>query len=127
MRQNGENRSPLPIRFTNNVYGSTQWWWHLLKIKSKMIEPYNLSEMGHNSETIQLITEAERRAYADRNSFLGDPDFVKLSVNYWIQPIRNRMNDFSFDQATKSSAIAKGTIAVTKVPKRHIILLLTLR
>jgi gamma-glutamyltranspeptidase/glutathione hydrolase len=80
----------------------------------KMIEPYNLSEMGHNSvEAIQLITEAERRAYADRNSFLGDPDFVKLPVSELLDStyIRNRMNDFSFDQATKSSAIAKGTIA----------------
>jgi gamma-glutamyltranspeptidase/glutathione hydrolase len=36
----------------------------------KMIEPYDLSEMGHNSAAaIQLIVEAERRAYADRSYF----------------------------------------------------------
>jgi gamma-glutamyltranspeptidase/glutathione hydrolase len=80
----------------------------------KMIEPYNLAEMGHNSvKTIQLITEAERRAYADRNSFLGDPDFVKLPVKELLDStyIKNRMSDFNFNQATKSAAIAKGKIA----------------
>jgi gamma-glutamyltranspeptidase/glutathione hydrolase len=51
----------------------------------KMIEPFNLTDMGHNSlKAIQVITE-ERRAFADRNAFLGDPDFVKIPVkNYWI-------------------------------------------
>jgi gamma-glutamyltranspeptidase/glutathione hydrolase len=36
----------------------------------KMIEPFNLTEMGHNSlKAIQVITEAERRAFADRNAW----------------------------------------------------------
>jgi gamma-glutamyltranspeptidase/glutathione hydrolase len=79
----------------------------------KMIEPYNLSQMGHNSQkTIQVITEAERRAYADRNYFLGDPDFVKLPLKELVDPayLEKRMSDFSFDQASKSSDIANGEI-----------------
>ncbi|WP_300976619.1 gamma-glutamyltransferase [Flavobacterium sp.] len=79
----------------------------------KMIEPYNLAEMGHNSQkAIQVITEAERRAYADRNYFLGDPDFVKLPIKELQDStyLKNRMADFSFDKATKSSALALGTI-----------------
>ncbi|RKS14365.1 gamma-glutamyltransferase [Flavobacterium sp. 120] len=79
----------------------------------KMIEPFNLSQMGHNSvKTIQVITEAERRAYADRNYFLGDPDFVKLPIKELLSPsyLEKRMNDFSFDTASKSSDIAHGTI-----------------
>ena len=79
----------------------------------KMIEPFNLSQMGHNSvKTIQVITEAERRAYADRNYFLGDPDFVKLPVAELISPsyLEKRMSDFSFDKASKSSDIAHGAI-----------------
>ncbi|PZX92083.1 gamma-glutamyltransferase [Flavobacterium aquariorum] len=79
----------------------------------KMIEPYDLSEMGHNSmKAIQVITEAERRAYADRNYFLGDPDFVKLPMKELQDStyLKKRMNNFSFDRATKSSDVAHGTI-----------------
>jgi gamma-glutamyltranspeptidase/glutathione hydrolase len=79
----------------------------------KMIEPYNLAEMGHNSmKAIQVITEAERRAYADRNYFLGDPDFIKLPLKEMQDPtyLKNRMSDFSFDKATKSADIAHGVI-----------------
>jgi len=79
----------------------------------KMIEPYNLSKMGHNSlQAIQVITEAERRAYADRNYYLGDPDFVQIPVKELLSPsyLEKRMKDFSFDEATKSSAVARGEI-----------------
>jgi len=48
----------------------------------KMIEPYDLDEFGHNSvKTIQVLTEAERRAYADRSFYLGDPDFVDNPID----------------------------------------------
>ncbi|QKJ63662.1 gamma-glutamyltransferase [Flavobacterium sp. M31R6] len=79
----------------------------------KMIEPYDLAEMGHNSmKSIQVITEAERRAYADRNYFLGDPDFVKLPMKELQDStyLKKRMSNFSFDKATKSSDVAHGTI-----------------
>ena len=79
----------------------------------KMIEPYNLSKMGHNSlKAIQVITEAERRAYADRNYYLGDPDFVKIPVENLLSPsyLKKRMENFSFDSATKSSVVARGEI-----------------
>jgi gamma-glutamyltranspeptidase/glutathione hydrolase len=79
----------------------------------KMIEPFDLAEMGHNSmKAIQVITEAERRAYADRNYFLGDPDFVKLPMKELQDStyLKNRMSTFSFDKATKSSDVAHGTI-----------------
>lgn len=81
----------------------------------KMIEPFRLNSYGHNSEKyIQVITEAERRAYADRNYFLGDPDFVKipqkalLNNNY----LKNRMSTFTFDQATKSADVSHGEVSV---------------
>jgi gamma-glutamyltranspeptidase/glutathione hydrolase len=46
---------------------------------------------------------------------LGDPDFVKIPVkNYWIRLHQNRMSDFSFAQASKSSIIGKGKVKVTK-------------
>ena len=79
----------------------------------KMIEPYPISSYGHNSvKTIQVITEAERRAYADRNYYLGDPDFVKLPMNELIDAtyLKNRMSDFSLEKASKSSDIKNGEI-----------------
>ncbi len=79
----------------------------------KMIEPYDVNQYGHNQlKTIQLITEAERRAYADRSFYLGDPDFVKIPIDTLIgEPyLTDRMSDFSFDKATKSSDINCGVI-----------------
>jgi gamma-glutamyltranspeptidase/glutathione hydrolase len=79
----------------------------------KMIAPFSISEMGHNSvETIQIITEAERRAYADRNYFLGDPDFVEIPISKLLDDdyLRIRMSTFSYNKATLSSDIAPGSI-----------------
>jgi gamma-glutamyltranspeptidase/glutathione hydrolase len=80
-----------------------------------MLEDYELQSLGHNSpEYIQLLTEAERRAYADRNYFLGDPDFVEVPVNELISKnyLNVRMADFDPNQATKSSAIREGSIQI---------------
>ncbi|MCL4131295.1 UNVERIFIED_CONTAM: hypothetical protein GTU68_010210 [Idotea baltica] len=41
-----------------------------------ILEGYNLNEMGHNSAaSLHVITEAMRRAFADRAEFVGDADF----------------------------------------------------
>ncbi|RMB59585.1 gamma-glutamyltransferase [Dokdonia sinensis] len=77
------------------------------------IEPYDVSQYGHNTEkTIQLITEAERRAYADRSFYLGDPDFVNVPVAELISEKynKNRMDDFSWDKATPSSDLEHGKL-----------------
>lgn len=79
----------------------------------KMVEPYDIAKMGHNStEAIQVIVEAERRAYADRSVYLGDPDFVKIPVKELISEkyLRQRMADFSFDKASLSSEIKEGKV-----------------
>lgn len=77
------------------------------------IEPYDLHKFGHNStKSIQVITEAERRAYADRSHFLGDPDFVKIPLKTLISKeyTDGRMDNFSFEKSTKSTDVAHGTI-----------------
>ncbi|WP_339894151.1 gamma-glutamyltransferase [uncultured Algibacter sp.] len=81
----------------------------------KMLEPFHLDEYGHNSlKTIQAITEAERRAYADRSFYLGDPDFVKIPVETLIKEdyLSGRMADFSFEKATLSSDVSHGNIKI---------------
>ncbi len=80
----------------------------------KMLEPYPLSKLGyHSPEYIQLLLEAERRAYADRNHYLGDPDFVKIPTNQLLDPdyLKSRMSSFSFDKASKSADIAHGDLS----------------
>jgi len=77
------------------------------------IEPYPINEYGHNTtKTIQVITEAERRAYADRSFYLGDPDFVDIPIDTLISEgyLTGRMDDFSFEKATPSAAISYGSI-----------------
>jgi gamma-glutamyltranspeptidase/glutathione hydrolase len=79
----------------------------------KSIEPYDLSKIEHNSsEYIQLLTEAERRSYADRAHYLGDIDFVKVPVDSLTNTnyINNRMRSFSWDKATPSSEVYQGKI-----------------
>lgn len=79
----------------------------------KMIEPHDLQTLQHNSEKyIQLLVEAERRAFADRNHYLGDPDFVKIPSNELLDNVylKSRMSNFSFDEATKSTDVSKGNI-----------------
>jgi gamma-glutamyltranspeptidase / glutathione hydrolase len=79
----------------------------------KMLEPYPLRQLGHHSpEYIQVLVEAERRAYADRNYYLGDPDFVQIPVNQLLDSayLKSRMSDFSFEKASKSADIGRGDI-----------------
>lgn len=113
---NAKWRTPITFQYKNLKITSTSppsSGGICLNQIMKMIEPFNLSQMGHNSvKTIQVITEAERRAFADRNYFLGDPDFIKLPLKELVSPsyLEKRMADFSFDKASKSSDIAHGTI-----------------
>ena len=80
-----------------------------------MLENFPLAELGWNSSNyIHLLTEVERRAYADRAEHLGDSD-------YWQPPLfmlinkeyaKDRISDFSPDQATPSSNIFAGDPSV---------------
>ena len=79
----------------------------------KALEPFDMASLGHNSlKSIQLITEAERRAYADRSFYLGDPDFVTIPIDTLISStyVSKRMANFSWEKATSSADIKHGNI-----------------
>jgi len=79
----------------------------------KSIEPFDLSNIKQNSiKYIQLLTEAERRSYADRAHYLGDIDFVKVPIDSLIDTnyINKRMESFSWNQATPSLEVSHGKI-----------------
>ena len=78
------------------------------------VAPYPVHEMGHNSaEVVHLMVEAERRVYADRATHLGDPDFYPVPLQKLLEEGYNtyRMESFSPEQATPSSAVAAGNPA----------------
>ena len=86
----------------------------------KMVESFPLNKWGINSDsTIQTIIEAERRVYADRSKWLGDPDFVKVPVKELLKDeyVRNRMLDLNFDKATPSASIKAGEFSGYESPE----------
>jgi len=79
----------------------------------RLTEQHPLRKWGwHSDSTIQVMIEAERRVYADRAKFLGDPDFVKVPVNDLISKdyLQKRWSDFSWDKATDSKNIHGGVL-----------------
>jgi gamma-glutamyltranspeptidase / glutathione hydrolase len=77
----------------------------------EMVEPFPIAEWGfHSPEAIHLIVEAERRAFADRSEYLGDPDFMKISADQLISRnyLLQRMSTFNENKATPSSEIQPG-------------------
>ena len=48
----------------------------------KILEGYDLASMGHNSaEYIHTVNQALNLAFADREQYVGDPDFVDVPMN----------------------------------------------
>jgi gamma-glutamyltranspeptidase / glutathione hydrolase len=83
----------------------------------QMVAPYDLKKMGHNTaESMHLMIEAERRSYADRSYFLGDPDFVSVPQAHLIDKSYNaeRMMSYSQEKATPSSEVAHGDIIIVE-------------
>ncbi|QHS57929.1 gamma-glutamyltransferase [Mucilaginibacter sp. 14171R-50] len=78
----------------------------------RSVESFPLHRYGFNSDsTVQVMVEAERRVYADRSKYLGDPDFYNVPVDSLLKPqyLKNRMQSFNWDAATPSAAIQPGT------------------
>ena len=74
-----------------------------------MLENYPVDSLGWNSsDYIHLVTEVERRAYADRAEHMGDPDFwdVPLDMLTSKEYAQSRINDISLEKATPSSAVS---------------------
>ena len=87
-----------------------------------MLEEYPIAEYGfHSPEAVQLMTEIERRAYADRTEYMGDPDFVDVPVAQLVDKayLLSRMENFDPARATPSDSIAAGLSPVEKEETTH--------
>src|SRR5665647_3797318 len=85
----------------------------ILEQMMKMIEKQNVAAMKfETAQSVQLMTEIERRAYADRANFLGDPDFVKVPVKTLVSEkyLKERMKDYQPGKAGSSTEIKAGNI-----------------
>ncbi len=74
-------------------------------------EPMDLKGFGHNDDrTVHLMTELERRVYADRAAYLGDPDFFHVPVREMISSryLEKRMSDIDPGRKTDSKDVRKG-------------------
>jgi gamma-glutamyltranspeptidase/glutathione hydrolase len=83
---------------------------HIVQILN-MLEQYPMSEYGHNSaQTIHLMAEAMRRAYADRARYLGDSDFVDIPLKGIISKsyAEDLVKNIQLDKATPSVEIKAG-------------------
>ncbi len=85
----------------------------LLMQMLKMVENRPLARYGFETvKSVQLMTEAERRAYADRAEHLGDPDFWKVPVNAITSDayLAKRMADYDSAKASKSNEVKAGSV-----------------
>jgi gamma-glutamyltranspeptidase/glutathione hydrolase len=76
-----------------------------------MVSDQDITTMGHNSvKTIHYIAEAEKRVYADRAEYLGDPSFVDVPVNQLTDAryLRRRAAEIKPTRATPSDSIGPG-------------------
>ncbi len=79
----------------------------------KMTEDKNIGAMKfQTAASVQLLTEAERRAFADRAKYLGDADFVKVPVKTLVSKkyLEERMKDYTPGKAGSSSKTVEGII-----------------
>jgi gamma-glutamyltranspeptidase/glutathione hydrolase len=82
----------------------------------------NLSDMKFETlESVQLMTEVERRSFADRAKFLGDPDFVKVPVKTLVSNnyLEKRMSDYVPGKAGNSKDTREGMINNEKEETTH--------
>lgn len=80
----------------------------------KMSAMGGLDSMNYGTpQSVQLMTEVERRAFADRAKYLGDPDFYDVPVEKLVSDryLKERMSTFVPGKAGNSKDIREGLIA----------------
>jgi gamma-glutamyltranspeptidase/glutathione hydrolase len=80
----------------------------------KMVEDRDLSSMGFlSAESVQLMTEVQRRAFADRGEYMGDADYYKVPVDKLTSAayLKEKMKNFTILKATPSTEIKPGPVS----------------
>lgn len=96
----------------------------LLQQMLGMLENYPVEDYGFATlKSVQLMTEIERRAFADRASYLGDPNFVDNPIEAMTDRtyLKQRMKDFDPDKAGSSEAIKAGILLHESDETTHLV------
>jgi gamma-glutamyltranspeptidase/glutathione hydrolase len=89
----------------------------------KMIENRNIGAMGfHSIQAIQLMTEVERLAFADRGEYMGDMDFYNVPVKKLVSPsyLEERMRNYDPTKAGSSMLVKPGEVTVESEETTHL-------
>jgi gamma-glutamyltranspeptidase/glutathione hydrolase len=95
----------------------------LLHQMLKMAEDKPLPQWGFLSpQAVQLMTEVERRAYADRAGHMGDADFYNVPVDSLTSDayLKKRMQDYVAGKAGSSAAVKHGQFAKESEETTHL-------
>lgn len=83
----------------------------------RSIEPYPINKYGHNNwRTIHLMTEIEKRVYADRASYLGDPDYYEVPQDMLLDNgyLQERMAGINVRDFTPSQDVKEGKVDIVE-------------
>ncbi len=89
----------------------------LLHQMMKMIEERNIASMGfHSLQAVQLMTEVQKRAFADRGEYMGDADHYKVPVDLITSEVylRDKMKNYVPGKATPGTEIKPGFLQRTE-------------
>lgn len=95
----------------------------ILEQMLKMSDSKNLGDMKfETARSVHLMTEVERRAYADRAKYLGDADYVKVPVKTLVSDeyLQKRMSDYVPGKAGNSKDIKEGMIDIESEETTHL-------
>ena len=107
-------RDPIQITYRGHTIVSmppTSSGGATLAAMAKILEGYDLGAMEwHGVRHVHLLAEAWKRAYADRNTYLADPDFVEMPLERMISDEygAERRASISMDRATPSAEVGPG-------------------
>ena len=120
-----KNRKPIVFNYKGNTIVTMPLpssGGIILEQMLKMGEYENLGNMKFDTpESVQLMTEVERRAFADRAKFLGDIDFVKVPVKTLVSDeyLKKRISDYVPGKAGNSKDIKEGVINIESEETTH--------
>lgn len=106
-------RKPLAFNYKNNEIVAMPLpssGGILLAQMLKMASFEKLDQYQQNStQAVQIMVEAERRAFADRAEYMGDPEFIKDQTAMLISDdyLKSRWKSYNKNAATPSSEVGK--------------------